>query len=241
MKKLLALAILLLLVPISVMSETVSEITFRDIPWGCSISEVQEYLEKAVFEYNADFEDWDYDIEIDWMPYTSGLLEEGSTIGYDNCTEYECGYSARADILDSGMTIAGQELMSIHCVAHFGETETGISKEIDDSKFYAATYILITGDMEAAYADLQGKLSYLYGECDTLKEQNKYSAAYKYTSTWYGTNNTAITLCADGDFPSYLTICYYKTDCDEKLIKIDEAMEKLELDAQFENADLTGL
>lgn len=231
------LSALLLTMFLLVPAAQAEEIAFRGIPWGISVLEVQKHIQEQ-FDMSAEMF---LDPQKNCLPYSAAMAEEYLTPQ----TEHKCGYANMQ--FARNQSVAGYKLYSIEWHAFFGETQDGISLECADSEFYFAEYSLKADDIEIAYADLQGKLSYLYGECTTTKEQDTYTDKYTCTSTWHGDNNTAVTLFAkytthkDKDKSGKVYLRYYKTDCDEKLQSIDKAVKQMELVEQYKNSDLSGL
>lgn len=220
------------------------EITFRNIPWGSNIEEVQSLLIKDM----AIWEEWSFSPKDAWMPYSEAMTSEYIL---DLCSTSEnCGYNYEPRPYKQN--IAGHRLTSLSLYAHYGENTNGISKEPVDTVFYAAEYTLaVDSDIEAAYDELQGKLSYLYGTCESAEVWNSSSlyreGQYTCMSTWYGDNATAVTLYCEYPVQEsyrnhcYIKLRYYKTDCDEKLDIIKVAVEQMNLAAQYKDSNLSGL
>ena len=211
------------------------EITFRGIPWGTPAYQVEilliDQLGNSTYTYARK----------DQMPYLDAMTE----ITLYPHTEQNTGYSIVAMVRPKP-TVAGYDVYAINCYSYFGRARHIPAERFLDSKFFAAEYQLKADNLETAYNDLQGKLTYLYGECISTKDK-RISDYYHCTSTWRGDNNTAVSLVAhyssdeDDDKSGTVKLMYYKTDCDETLRAIENAVKSMELEKQYKDSDLNGL
>lgn len=241
MKKLVVAAILCSLLFSTAFAD---EITFRGIPWGSSMSRVEEKLSDKQLSVRdeAGMRRWE-NIQSVYDPnyfdeYPSGWSGDSwaktDVAGYDAYIKVYCAYDLKAD--------------------------GSVDRNKENSEFYAAKYDFSVMDYDTAYNALKSKLTSLYGTGKETVENYKPFYAFDGKSgyyhqeakctVWNGDNNTAVKLyCITEDLDieilssKTLSICYGKTDKDEDLDKLQKAIyqEKLGEEYKRQSSSTNGL
>ena len=207
-------------------------IKFRDLPWGYGLDYIQLHLA-------AEMQISDFHTEESPMPYSASFNDLSLETGV--LTEQNCGFYSFASIPASAqISVGGYSVRNVQLYAHYSIYNNTISKEQFYSDFYAGGYTLSVDNAEAAYRDLQGKLSYLYGiDYEEVKQKLEYSGVV-YQSTWYGAFDTAISMyCFQSS--GEIVLIYYRTDVDETLADIDRTVKQMNIIENHKNSDLSGL
>lgn len=245
MKK--AIAVILVFLIVSSVAYA-DEITFRDIPWDSSMSEIEKLLDLDFFyTYDeATIRRWKNITEkVDWEYIND----------YSDGWEYiYMGYGEHA------IKVAGYDvIMNVACRYGIEENDE-ILKGKSDSVLCSASYSFDVIDHTAAYEDLKSKLTSLYGEgtetTDVLegyycgvKSSGEYHTTVKIT-TWIGENNTEAKLyCSvdDVDDPllqnDSLALYYGKADEDKNIDRLQELLhiEALKREQESRSNDTSGL
>lgn len=224
------------------------EITFRGIPWGSSMSEIEDSFDSDMFyTYDeATVRRWKNITEqVDWEHL------------YDYPDGWECLYMGFGEY---AMKVAGYDvIMSVACRYDIGENDE-ILKDKSDSVLCSASYTFDVIDYVAAYDDLKAKLTSLYGDgietTDTdegyhwgMNTSGEYHTTVKLT-TWVGENDTEAKLyCSvdDVDDPllqnDLLVLYYGKTSEDENIERLQKLLhvEALSNEQESRNDDTSGL
>lgn len=224
------------------------EITFRGIPWGSSMSKVEESFDSDMFYTHdeATVRRWENITEqVDWEHL------------YDYPDGWECLYMGFGEY---AMKVAGYDvIMSVACRYGIGENNE-ILKDKSDSVLCSASYTFDVIDYVAAYDDLKVKLTSLYGDgietTDTdegyywgMNTSDEYHTTVKVT-TWVGENDTEAKLyCSvdDVDDPllqnDLLVLYYGKTSEDENIERLQKLLhvEALSNEQESRNDDTSGL
>lgn len=206
------------------------EITFRGIPWGASVADVEAAMEKDGIRF--------YTYNERQMRRWEGLEQ---AFDFDHLYDEPCGWYAYA--MPNGFEVAGYPVASIGVSCVWGYSASGeIQKEKEDSNFYIAVYAFDVIDKEAAYKDLQEKLSSLYGTYTEKSKSGTYfhidsdgsggECGYReWISEWDGDDNTAVKLYCysadrEGDSSECVSIYYGKTDMDEYIDALQEIIKE---------------
>lgn len=238
MKKILVLCLLLML---SLQALAVAdEITFRGIPWGSSLTEVEEYFSNlSIVDFDSEDVKRDTILNDDYDVYSNN--------------SYECCWH---DFVfpHGSITVAGYDV-NIHLYCFYGIDENGnVLREKEDSVFYAASYDLEVVDVETSYEDLVNKLTSLYGEGSLQTSggtvyygSSTGSGTYEYEErimTWLGDNDTGVRIyCIVNDLehsqgdPGSITIYYAKTDAWIELDKLQNALHQEAIANESANRD----
>lgn len=206
-------------------------ITFRNIPWGSSQTEVEKVMDAEGVDLWV-YEDYS-------MRRWDGIEQQ---FDWEHSKDMPCGWYSIA--FSCNLTVAGYNVHNVETYCVCGTSGNGeISQSKDDGLFYIGAYTFDVIDHEAAYGDLKEKLCSIYGECDEkLKNGSgfhfgtKGSGEYHYierTATWNGDNETSVKLyCYTSDYDDdsgiRVAIYYGKTDMDEY---IDSLQAKMKADA----------
>ncbi|MDD5791480.1 MAG: hypothetical protein PUD22_02720 [Erysipelotrichaceae bacterium] len=245
MKKIICTIFIAILV-LNCITAIADEITFRDIPWGVSMSEIERQLGSDTL----------YVLEDTQIRRWKGIEEEFDT---GHMSDYPDGYEAYY-FGDNGIKVAGYDVQPIiYCV--YGMTDSGeVLMGKDQSVFYMAQYQFDVIDHESAYLDLKEKLSSLYGKgynkqssetgiYATESSSGRYSKTLTAT-TWLGDNGTAVELyCVMYDKPdasptgNIVAICYGKPEMDAYIDSLQEAIyqQNLETEHSSRSSDTSGL
>ena len=174
------LLFVLLLASVSCFAESTepAEILFRGIPWGSTLSEVQEQFPNV--SWSKPNEDSAFAVMKDLLDKRARYFD-----GKVQCRTYT--YSLK------DFKVAGYEVDSITLWCAFTPDESGfLPKDTNHTKFYKANYRISPKDLDAVTTDLINKLTSIYGEVaehttsGPIIEENHY--------IWYGANNTAVSL-----------------------------------------------
>lgn len=225
------------------------EITFRGIPWGSSMAEVEEALNlERLYVYSEDHPGkWEY------------VHNQYSIYGIPG---YCSAWSAQS--FSDELTVAGYSAYpSVYCV--YGLAENGeVLRAKEDSVFYLGGYAFDVIDSRATFDDLKEKLTSVYG---VGTETVEYDEVYRVSSTgsgvssgvynketrcvaWYGENNTGVKLCgvfsdneAVGNGENYVSVWYGKTDMNDYLDELQAAIhgEMVEAENASRSTSIDGL
>lgn len=227
MKKLLVLILTLLLFTAPAFAQTDKEITFQDTSWGTSYTEI----DKKFSSYDM------YDMR--GSLFKTFSIEEvikdegGIDFEYHDINVVGNTYSPESKV-------AGYTTTDVTFYFAYKPVNGILTKELSDTKLYAARYEFATSDLDSMEADLTSKLSGLYGEPeDTDAGENMWGTEFKYVY-WYGANDTAVVLIVH--HPSVNTflsedsvrLVYYTKQGDQWLQEASDAEANRE--AQGKNA-----
>ncbi|MBR0229391.1 MAG: hypothetical protein IJQ62_13680 [Clostridia bacterium] len=209
------------------------EILFRGIPWYSSFEKVQESFGEdipvdgvdgidmfLVDELNADFANIN---SVDSVNYPSGWMGVSPVGWFD--------FKAGGHLVDT-----------LYVLCSYGFEEGRVLTSIDSSRLYLAAYQFSNGD-EAAYLDLQKKLTTLYGTGNETNEDVKLAndLILRHSTRWDGDNGTAAVLTLNayknGD-GSYLYSNLWLT---YSIAGADEIIKVMASEVIADPNDLTGL
>jgi len=227
MKKLLVLIFALLIATTSAFAQTDKEITFQDTSWGTSYTDI----DKKFSSFNM------YDMR-------GGLIKTYSVdevIKDDGGIDFEYhDINVVGNTFSPESKVAGYTTTGVTFYFAYTPVNKILTKELSDTKLYAAKYEFATSDLEVIAADLTSKLSGLYGEPDdTDTGENMWGTEFKYIY-WFGANNTGVTLIVHhptvNTFLSEDSVClvYYTRQGDQWLQEASDAEAYRE--AQGKNA-----
>lgn len=174
MKKAFALFLsILLLLAVSTASAYDGEFTFQQIPWGSSISEVEAQLKTI---YGSDLTVFTKPRKV---PANGIILyvDENNTL---QSSAQIWDYVATATI--SGKIAGYRPSMLVFMFAVPAEKDL---EDPDNGELFCAGYMLQAPNRDEAFADLQNKLTQLYGEPNDVSGNLAF---------WAGTNDTLIHL-----------------------------------------------
>ena len=214
-----------------------AEILFREIPWGTTSKEAEKILEDSEIDAYASI--WAESLilypESLISPYPSDGVPGGGNVVYAH------------HLTAGGYPVSIAQL-------HFAYSIINDSIDRNNDYFYSAVYHLDVVEDEAVYNDLLQKMNTIYGEGEELTgtlsgylASPDYNGKYKHTvtrTTWYGANNTFVTLqWIFDDNPAEsiqnscgVSIVYGKTDADLLLKDIEKALNAEKAAADRENA-----
>lgn len=216
-------------------SEPKEEILFRNIPWGSNPNVANNLLGGEML-LSEDFyiKDWScaYDI------FSAGVCPGGHAL------------------IGSLDEVAGYPVFMTTLYFMYSLQEE-IDHSIDASEFYLANYQFDVADVDAAYDDLKNKLTDLYGtgteKRDTVTHSQwavmgeGYSGKYdtlERCTTWIGGNNTQIVLMCSSLIDdvdvfngNFLLLTYGKTDIDQRLESLTDALWEEMKQAERANQD----
>ena len=225
MKKIVVLLLtLIMLCSIPIASATSLVIRFRGLTWGLSIDAVQKAITSDMLPFFTQADERA-------MIYPSGIANSSQNEWVR--TKGNCGFMCT--MVSENSYVGGYIVNRIALAAHYGEKNNTISMEPSDSVFYLGAYYINTlnvDDIASVFFDLQGKLTYLYGEYEEFKAEDTY------TTTWFGTKDTAVSLVHDD---GEIMIVYYKNNYDEKLASIEKKVSQMIITEKYKNSDLSGL
>ena len=230
-----AVLMLALMTGLVAYAEQPRTITFRDIPWLESMSEVKPKLAELGFKSS-----W-------YMP-----IEEGARIDtWHNPSRYVYGEPS----VENGGVILQYD--DVEVAGYFAELELSfmypvigceVKRDLDSAIFYSAEYqIEDLEDMEGAYSGLLEKLTQLYGEPkDGSEYDSRNNRNYLQGAIWTAENGSlvwlAMTYSPSADKYDELRIVYAAPNVDELLIELDKQIkfetskvEALERDRNVDN------
>ena len=193
------------------------EIRFRNIEWGCSIDEMYEQFSEISLTDSG---------KGSYMPYWE-RFEPGN--GKDK-TKFATGIDSTGWLWGDSLTVAGYPIQFVFADFMYDLQDRVVNRERSSTHFYMAEYTLKVEDWEGAFADLQEKLTSLYGEGIEKVGQFSNWIAPRYMNrsiVWEGANNTAVRLAAIENRDGVgIKIIYYKTDSSKQLKALDEAIKE---------------
>lgn len=223
-----------------------AEITFRDIPWGVSMSEVEKAFAKKLFFTHDEYQ----------MRYWSNIEQD---FDLEHIGDYPSGWYGYSAALGE-LRVAGYDALPIMFCAYGLSSDDKVLRDKDKSVFYAGGYAFAVIDHESTYFDLREKLTGLYGDgIEKIDDgEGVYSAVngngtYHYESrctTWIGDNNTSVKLYChlnDADDSmigaNTISLWYGKPNADEYLEKLQNVIhrEKLLEEQANRSGDISGL
>lgn len=235
------------LVFISLASNALADvILFRDIPWGTSISVVEQNIDLDYFFIHEEQN----------MRRWSAIEQP---FDFEHINDYPAGWYGYSVGIEDFKVAGYNALPTVYCA--YGMSDDGvILREAEDSIFYAGGYTFAVIDHKATYLDLKDKLESFYGMGEeTISEGTSYYAsangngeyAYKTcTVVWQGDNETQIKLyCMLSELNDPLldennvVLWYGKANMDAYLDKLQTAIyqEKLQKEKNNRNHDMSGL
>lgn len=160
------------------------EITFRDIPWGSSYTDVNKILDSFDLMANAG--------QGIRNPSVDAILYDDDNKGI----EFENNY---INIIASALNtdnadVAGYELSEMNLYFAYAVTNGVINRTEENSKLYGAKYYLNPSDITSANNDLVSKLSSIYGNPAKSETDIDYDGDYITYTYWYGINDTELIL-----------------------------------------------
>lgn len=218
MKRTIAFVLMVVMIAVLSCSALADEITFRNIPWGCTAA---EFLKE---------------MKVDLRVIDSSRLEYWSKWNFSGwsssqITEYETGfhlYEWGED--DINLKVAGYNVLEIEAHFIYSETEDGhLDRNTNAGRFQKVSYTFKFEDVESAYQDLKEKLTKVYGEGSVENESS---------FLWTGDNNTQVRLVWSNDPNNdyhFISIRYGKADMDEDLAHVDELARKEQVEAEQQN------
>lgn len=213
MKKWIAmlLATVLLLSAGCALADVDTEITFQDIPWESSKEDVYHIMlekglaqteDKYIYEYSSDGAYLRYNTQYNthyWESKQSDLLSQLDASGHFNEEKKIAGYNL--------------ERLNFSFITENNETHL----------IYIEVELNWKSNKEEAYADLQKKLTTVYGEGFHQADTNGILNYY----LWKGTDNTAVMLSYN---QSSLHLYYGMLDVEERLAQIEVQEEPVDSD-----------
>lgn len=236
------LTALLLVVCVLCSGAFAAEILFRGLPWGCTPATAVEGLVINGFPREIPTDG----ANIMSLGQYSNLLDK---YGDKWCKNGGCQLSYYS--LD-GVKVAGHEIS--YAIAYFAypELDDSIFPYADCAELVQAYYTIKPTDKFAVFADLETKLSGLYGMPEKLQDVQSYFNTNYDTitdiSVWQGDNDTAVVLkvewnTTDGETESKqgflgednVTLLYSKTNLDARIDKINKYWEDAAIQAEKES------
>ena len=187
------------------------KITFQDIPWESSKEDVYHIMlekglaqteDKYIYEYNSDGAYLRYNTQYNthyWESKQSDLLSQLDASGHFNEEKKIAGYNL--------------ERLNFSFITENNETHL----------IYIEVELNWKSNKEEAYADLQKKLTTVYGEGFHQADTNGILNYY----LWKGTDNTAVMLSYN---QSSLHLYYGMLDVEERLAQIEVQEEPVDSD-----------
>ncbi len=175
------------------------EILFRGVEWGASFDQVIKKLPDGVKTY--DLKEKEY-----WYPVESSMFDENV---WDQAYNGVIGcYTYGKPSTMKNVKVAGYAVDELYLYFIYKTGANGLlTKDKKHTSFYYAYYKLEPKDPEAAFIDLEKKLTSLYGDVDLEQSKSPYIS---YTQReWYGANNTVVSLVKE-DYPSGSHYIYIK-------------------------------
>ena len=208
------------------------EITFRDIPWGSDMDTVTYYLPECVMV--------DMGLETD-----DSLSSRGILLDYSRSEKYEPGVGKDSmSFMVEDLNVAGYTVDCIYLYFACLYDDGNIDYDNCGTYFYGATYKLEFVDFESACADLESKLTSLYGDIDEEYTDHLVGGP-KYSKVWNGANGTAVSLqMTDFDEDDDISINYVSSSGDEILKKNSDMIagrNKVGESSVYGNGDNSGL
>ena len=194
------------------------EILFRSVPWGSSVTEAAAQQELINPEK---FREWEY-----WYPAESFMFREsGSTL-------VNAAAGGYVNIYPRDLKVAGYDVNSMQIYfTYVPDAEGNLVRDTDHTAMIYAYYQLDVKDPVAAFEDLSGKLSGLYGDVTSTDHYDGYGYIVSDQLLWKGQNGTMVSLVLE-DYPeSKLTNLYIKygtADADQQLLDAFKAVQKEE-------------
>lgn len=194
------------------------EILFRSVPWGSSVTEAAAQQE---FINPEKFREWEY-----WYPAESFMFREsGSTL-------VNAAAGGYVNIYPRDLKVAGYDVNSMQIYfTYVPDAEGNLVRDTDHTAMIYAYYQLDVKDPVAAFEDLSGKLSGLYGDVTSTDHYDGYGYIVSDQLLWKGQNGTMVSLVLE-DYPeSKLTNLYIKygtADADQQLLDAFKAVQKEE-------------
>lgn len=220
--------------------ETTEEITFRDVPWGSSYTEVNSLL--------SDLNLWNLVGEL-YRTYSVDEIILGDYEGLD----FEINdINIIAYASNDEINVAGYTTDEICLFFSYVPVDGILTRSEEDSALYGARYRFEPNNLSEMTQDLTEKLSSLYGEPDEIKTDSHwlYNVQYEYIY-WYGANDTEVVLKsvdASGDetdlYDDEIYISYVWTKGDELLQIASDTLSQNNKDAEAElygNGSTDGL
>lgn len=205
-----------------------AEITFKDIPWGTTFSEVDSTLSQLRL--------WNITGE-DFKQYSVDDILIGDYKGID--FEYS-GINVISMAMNGEQGVAGYTTSGIELYFAYVPVNGYLTYNEDDSVLYGAQYKFEPTDLELMYSDLVQKISGIYGDpYNTTEDYGILGSRYTYTF-WYGKNDTELVLRAEDnsnnalDLPNEIYISYAWRYGDTLLQNASDAVKKEKLDAEID-------
>lgn len=217
------------------------DILFRDLPWLEDAITINSLL--------GDFGSYKRAPEEAWFVYTWDDLDLRS--------DFALGYNIGI-VGDENTLVGGHIIDSAWLYFLYDFDGSSINTDPNETHFYIAQYNFMTKDVESTYDDLFSKLSDLYGEATVgiTTHSGSYfktepAVSYKgetRTAIWYGTNNTAVKIVAEINFPEErasevkevtekIEMWYGKTNMDETIRQMEAFLENEAIGTNKESKD----
>ena len=246
MKKLFILIVILLSIITSLgfaYADMESEVLFRSIPWGTSVTEFLSLVQADNLGGNV----------YNHYPLDSWENGEGKYMDDPVFTLEDAGYTY---IAYPDASVAGIPIKQIEACFTFSYDNASIYRDEADSSLYFAEYSLEPVDIGMTFPILKEKMTSLYGEghkesatVNVMNIGGNDYTCYFETVTWYGANNTGVRLFmeyhvdkVDGTTENkHLKLTYGKTNSADLLAAEKEALAKEEMNKVLTDTSTDGL
>lgn len=175
------------------------EILFRNLPWGTTLADTPALLGVDL----TDPYDWKY-----WYSVEDQMFNQSGNIRHEGELGVYCsvGYSARKDMKVAGYALDDVDLYYLY----IPDADGMLIRDAEHLGLYFASYKLDVKDPKAAYEDLTGKLTGLYGDPASTQHDDGYGYIVSDQLLWTGANGTLVSLVMQ-DYPdNNMTNLYIK-------------------------------
>lgn len=162
-----------------------TEITFRDIPWGTSYTEVNDT--------HGDWQLMPLTGDVFFAPSVEAVLTDDNYAGID----FEYGdINITASALQNEIDVAGYTITDLELYFAYVPVDGVLTKNESDSSLYGARYTFEPINLQDMKTDLIEKLSSLYGTPAKETEDSDWLGNKSTFTYWYGANDTELVLKA---------------------------------------------
>ena len=232
--KVLACALVCMMISCNAFADTEKQIEFYGIPWGISITELVDELKERNIPVNEDNVSHDANMAIWSYEFRNSYVNDIKETGYKMLLNYSGNKSAPK--------IAGFPLKSLEFYAHYDIADGNLNRDENKSIYYMAEIWFDVDDEMAVsvYKDISDKLTSLYGEG---KENMTFITDTTYTyRVWNGADDTAVCLYrseSNKNNYQFVHLMYGKTNIAETLHNVRNLV--IEKKIQDISNDTTGL
>lgn len=187
MKKLLSMLLVVVILASCACACAEGGITFRNVPWGSSFTEAKGIIQGIRW--------LDYSGENHGADTIKDIVGIGSDVKTSNNNINMYAYSSSS----TKVTVAGYEVDEMKMYYAFTSANGTVTRTEENTALYAASYKFEPTDIDGVFADLTGKLTFLYGEpTETRHDTNWTNDKYTYV-IWNSADGDQVILKMDDE------------------------------------------